>query len=57
MTPEEIKKIQEELQQEMMKIGEAIYKAQQETAAQAESTTPPTDESANSNTVDAEVVE
>lgn len=54
---DEIKKIQEDLQQEMMKIGEAIYKAQQETVAQTEATTPPTDESANSNTVDAEVVE
>ena len=54
---DEIKKIQEELQQKMMKIGEAIYKAQHETAAQTEATTPPTGESTNSNTVDAEVVE
>ena len=54
---DEIKKIQEELQQKMMKIGEAIYKAQHETAAQTEATTPPTGESTDSNTVDAEVVE
>ena len=44
---DDIKKIQEELQQEMMKIGEAIYKAQ------SEATPPP----AGSDTVDAEVVE
>ena len=54
---DEIKKIQEELQQKMMKIGEAIYKAQHETAAQTEATTPPTGESTDSNTVDAEIVE
>ena len=54
---DEIKKIQEELQQEMMKIGEAIYKAQQETATQTEATTPPTGESTSGDTVDAEVVE
>ena len=55
---DEIKKIQEELQQEMMKIGEAIYKAQQEANTQAEGTTPPpTDESASSDAVDAEVVD
>ena len=54
---DEIKKIQEELQQKMMKIGEAIYKAQHETAAQTEATTPQTGESTDSNTVDAEVVE
>jgi molecular chaperone DnaK len=55
---DEIKKIQEELQQEMMKIGEAIYKAQQEAQSQTDaSTPPPTDESkSDSNTVDAEVV-
>jgi molecular chaperone DnaK len=40
---DKIKEIQESLQQEMMKIGEAIYKTQQE--------------STNSNPVDAEVVE
>jgi molecular chaperone DnaK len=55
---DEIKKIQEDLQQEMMKIGEAIYKAQQEAQAQTDgSTPPPTGESTNSNTVDAEVVD
>ena len=56
---DEIKKIQEELQQEMMKIGEAIYKAQQEAQTQTDgSTPPPTDEAkSDSNTVDAEVVE
>lgn len=40
-----------------MKIGEAIYKAQQETTAQTEATTHPTSESTNSNTVDAEIVD
>ena len=55
---DEIKKIQEELQQEMMKIGEAIYKAQQEANAQAEEATPPqTGESTSTDTVDAEVVD
>lgn len=48
---DEIKKIQEELQQEMMKIGEAIYKAQQEKG------TTPGGESNNSDVVDAEIVE
>ena len=56
---DEIKKIQEELQQEMMKIGEAIYKAQQEANTQAEGATPPPtgEAKSDSNTVDAEVVE
>ena len=55
---DKIKEIQESLQQEMMKIGEAIYKSQQETTAQTEgSTPPPTSEGTDSNTVDAEVVE
>lgn len=55
----EIKKMQEDLQQEMMKIGEAIYKAQQESTAQTEgSTPPPTGESkSDSNTVDVEIVD
>ena len=48
---DEIKKIQEELQQEMMKIGEAIYKAQQEKG------TTPGGESNNSDVVDAEIVD
>ena len=55
---DKIKEIQESLQQEMMKIGEAIYKSQQETTTQTESSTPPpTGEGSDSNTVDAEVVE
>jgi hypothetical protein len=42
----------------MMKIGEAIYKAQQEAQAQTDSSTPPpTGESTSTDTVDAEVVE
>ena len=48
---DEIKKIQEELQQEMMKIGEAIYKVQQEKG------TTPGGESNNSDVVDAEIVD
>jgi molecular chaperone DnaK len=48
---DKIKEVQESLQQEMMKIGEAIYKAQ------TEATPSPTGESTNSETVDAEIVE
>ena len=56
---DEIKKIQEELQQEMMKIGEAIYKSQQETQTQTNDSTPPPSGEAksDSNTVDAEIVD
>ena len=48
---DEIKKIQEEPQQEMMKIGEAIYKAQQEKGVAPDS------ESNDSDIVDAEIVD
>lgn len=53
---DEIKKIQEELQQEMMKIGEAIYQTQQEAQANTEGRSH-TNESGNSNIVDADIVE
>ena len=46
---DKIKEIQESLQQEMMKIGEAIYKTQQETQAQSEKFN-------SKDSVDAEVV-
>ena len=59
---EGIKKIQEDLQQEMMKIGEIIYQSQQQAtnAAQAEGTqTPPKAESTKTDDdiIDAEVVD
>lgn len=54
---DKIKEIQESLQQEMMKIGEAIYKAQQESTTQTEGSTPPPTGESTDNTVDAEVVE
>ena len=48
---DELEKAMNDLQQEMQKIGEAIYKAQQE------ATPPPTGESNESEPIDAEIVE
>ena len=41
----------------MMKIGEAIYKTQQETGGQTETTHPTGEAKTDSNTVDAEIVD
>ena len=54
---DELEKAINDLQQEMMKIGEAIYKAQQTENNQSNNTSEQSNESTDSNTVDAEIVE
>ena len=53
----ELEKAMNDLQQEMQKIGEVIYKAQQTENNQSNNTSEQSNESTDSNTVDAEVVE
>ena len=54
---DELEKAMNDLQQEMQKIGEVIYKAQQTENNQSNNTSEQSNESIDSNTVDAEVVE
>ena len=54
---DELEKAMNDLQQEMQKIGEVIYKAQQTENNQSNNTSEQSNESIDSNIVDAEVVE
>ena len=54
---DELEKAMNDLQQEMQKIGEVIYKAQQTGNNQSNNVSEHSNESDDSNIVDAEVVE